>query len=57
MNQELNKEVIKNLMKVEGEVRGIVLKTDAEFILREKRKGGIKKSGGGIGKIRAADKI
>lgn len=33
MNQELTKELIQNLMKIEGEVRGVVFKTDAEYIL------------------------
>lgn len=43
MDQELNKEVIQNLMKIGGEVRGVVLKTEQEFILREKGGEGLKK--------------
>jgi hypothetical protein len=43
MNYELTKEIAKKLMKIKGEVRGVVLKTDAEYILREKGKEGVKK--------------
>ncbi len=35
-NQALTKEIIKEVMAVKGEVRGIVFKTDAEFVLKEK---------------------
>ncbi|MBZ9578677.1 hypothetical protein KJA14_02395 [Patescibacteria group bacterium] len=36
MNQELTKETAKQLMKIEGEVRGVTFKTDTEYILKEK---------------------
>lgn len=40
---ELTKELVQNLMKIEGEVKGMVFKTDAEFVLREKGEEGLKK--------------
>jgi len=43
MNQKLTKELAKQLMEQEGEVRGIVFKTDEEFILREQGKEALKK--------------
>lgn len=43
MNQELNKKLVKELMKLKGEVRGAVLKTDGEYVFKEKKKEGLKK--------------
>ncbi|XOB40179.1 MAG: hypothetical protein ACKKMR_02515 [Candidatus Nealsonbacteria bacterium] len=43
MNQELNKETAKKIMEVKGEVRGVVFKTDGEYILKEKGEEGLKK--------------
>lgn len=43
MNQILDKKVIQDLMKIEGEARGVVFKTDAEYILKEKGEDGLKK--------------
>jgi hypothetical protein len=43
MNQELTKEVARKLMEIKGEVRGVVFKTDADFVFKEKGKGGLKK--------------
>jgi len=43
MNNTITKETIDNLMKIKGEVRGVVLKTDEEYILKEKGKQGIEK--------------
>jgi hypothetical protein len=43
MTQELTKEVAKGLMEIKGEVRGVVLKTDADYVLKEKGKEGLKK--------------
>jgi predicted hydrocarbon binding protein len=40
---EITKIEIEKLMKISGEVRGVTLKTDAEFITREKGKEGVKK--------------
>lgn len=40
---EFTKEFIQNLMRIKGEMRGVVFKTDAEFILREKGREGLKK--------------
>ncbi|MBZ9572449.1 hypothetical protein KJA15_03905 [Patescibacteria group bacterium] len=42
MNQELTKETVKKLMEIKGEVRGVVFKTDGEFIFKEKGKEGLK---------------
>lgn len=43
MNQILDKKVIQDLMKIEGEARGVVFKTDAEYVLKEKGEEGLKK--------------
>jgi len=43
MNQELNQETVKKIMEAKGEVRGVTLKTDMEFILKEKGEEGLKK--------------
>ncbi|MDO8424699.1 MAG: hypothetical protein Q7S70_02045 [bacterium] len=40
---ELDKKIAQNLSKVAGEARGVILKTDGEFILREKGEEGLKK--------------
>lgn len=37
------KEIAKDLMKIKGEVRGIVFKTDFEFVLKEKGREGFEK--------------
>ena len=41
MNNTISKETIDQLMQIKGEVRGVVLKTDEEYILKEKGKEGI----------------
>ena len=43
MNQKITKEVIGKLMEINGEARGVVFKTDSEYILKEKGEEGIKK--------------
>ena len=43
MDQELNKELVDKLMTSPGEVRGVVFKTDYNYILREKGEDGLKK--------------
>jgi hypothetical protein len=43
MDQELTKDIAKKLMEIEGETRGVVLKTDGEYILKEKGEEGLKK--------------
>ncbi len=43
MQQKLTKELAEKLKKMEGEVRGVVFKTDLEFVLKEKGKEGLKK--------------
>ncbi len=43
MNNTINKETVNDLMKIKGEVRGVVLKTDEEYILKEKGKEGLEK--------------
>ncbi len=43
MNNTISRETIDNLMKIKGEVRGVVLKTDEEYILKEKGKAGLEK--------------
>ena len=43
MNQELTKEVAQKLMEIKAEIRGVDLKTDAEFVLKEKGQEGLKK--------------
>lgn len=42
MNEELTREIAQKLMAIEGEVRGVALKTDAEYVLREKGETGLK---------------
>jgi len=41
MAEIINKETIDQLMQINGEVRGVVLKTDEEYILKEKGRAGI----------------
>lgn len=41
MSEMLNKEIIDKLMEIKGEARGVVLKTDEEYILKEKGKKGL----------------
>ena len=41
MSEIINKETIDQLMKIKGEVRGVVLKTDEGYILKEKGEEGI----------------
>ena len=41
-SQAITKEIIKEVMAVKGEVRGIVFKTDADFVLKEKGKESLK---------------
>jgi len=43
MEEKLTKELAGELMKIEGETRGVVFKTDAEFVLREKGKKGLQR--------------
>ncbi len=43
MTYSINQEEIERLKKVEGEVRGVVFKTDENYILREKGEEGLKK--------------
>jgi|YelNatPaOPRAMG01_1025707.scaffolds.fasta_scaffold08839_2 hypothetical protein len=43
MLQGLTKEVAQKLMEIKGEVRGVVFKTDAEYVLKEKGEEGLKK--------------
>jgi hypothetical protein len=40
---QLTVENVQNIMKIEGKTRGAALKTDAEFILKEKGEEGVKK--------------
>ena len=47
MEEKLTKKLVKELMSVEGECRGVTLKTDKDFILR-------KKGGKGLIKVEAA---
>jgi len=42
MSQELTKETIEKLLSIKGETRGVALKTDEKFILREKGEEGLK---------------
>jgi len=44
MDQKINKEIAKKLMEIKGEARGVILKTDGEFLLKEKGKESIKKA-------------
>lgn len=41
--EEIKKEDIKRLMEVDGQARGVVLKTDAEYVLSKKGEAGLKK--------------
>jgi hypothetical protein len=43
MNQELAKEIVKKLMEIKGEAKGVTFKTDAEYILKEKGEEGLKR--------------
>lgn len=43
MEKELTKELAKKLMEIKGEVKGVVFKTDAEYILKEKGEEGLRK--------------
>lgn len=43
MPEDLTEEIAKKLMEVKGEVKGVVFKTDAEFISREKGAEGLRK--------------
>lgn len=43
MNEELTKEVAQKLMEIKGEVRGVTLGIDRDFILKEKGEEGLKK--------------
>jgi len=43
MDKETTKEAAQRLSKISGEVRGVAFKTDMEFVLKEKGKGGLKK--------------
>ena len=51
MNQELTKEIAKKLMEIKGKARGVVFKTDIEYILGEKGEEGIKKLEDELGKL------
>ena len=41
--EEITKETAKKLMEIEGEVRGVVFKTDSEYLLKEEGEEGLKK--------------
>ncbi len=43
MDQELNKELADQLMAMPGDARGVVFKTDGDYILKEKGEDGLKK--------------
>ncbi len=43
MNQELTKEIAVKLMEAKGQVKGVVFKTDQEYILKEKGEEGLKR--------------
>jgi hypothetical protein len=43
MDREITKESVKKLLEIEGEVRGVVFKTDGEYILKEKGQEGLNK--------------
>ncbi len=43
MNQTINKQIAKSLMEFKGEIRGMDLKADAEFVLKREGKEGLKK--------------
>jgi hypothetical protein len=48
---EIKEEEIKKLMEIEGQARGVVLKTDAEYVLAEKGEEGVKKIEEELGKM------
>jgi len=43
MGEEINSGIVKELMKIKGEARGVHLKNDGDFVLKEKGKEGIEK--------------
>lgn len=43
MEQELTKELVRQLMAMSGDVRGVVFKTDGDYILKEMGEDGLKK--------------
>ena len=43
MGKIISKKIAEQIMKIEGEIRGVVFKTDVEFILKEKGITGLKK--------------
>lgn len=43
VTETLTKELVQELMEIKGETRGVVFKTDAEFVLAEKGKEGLEK--------------
>lgn len=43
MAEVINKEIAKELMKLEGEARGVTLRADGEYVLKEKGEEGLKK--------------
>jgi len=43
MNEVISKKTIDQLMQAKGEVRGVVLKTDEEYIIKEKGEEGVEK--------------
>lgn len=43
MEEIINKEIAKELMKLEGEVRGATLRSDGEYVLKEEGEEGLKK--------------
>ena len=49
--EEIKKEEIKKLMEIKGQVRGVVLKTDAEYVLGEKGEEGLEKIEEELGKL------
>jgi len=49
--EEITKEEIKKLMEIEGQARGVVLKTDAEYVLVKRGEEGLKKIEKELGKL------
>lgn len=43
MDEILNKEIARKFMRIEGEVRGIALKSHQDFIIKEKEEEGLEK--------------
>jgi len=43
LNQELNKELVSKLMAMPGEARGVVFKTDSDYVLQKMGEAGLKK--------------